>query len=594
MTTEPYKPFSSVLIANRGEIAVRIARSCADMGITSVACYADPDAGAPHVLIADLAFPLPGATAAETYLNADALLRVAEEAGAEAVHPGYGFLAEDADFAQAVIDAGLTWVGPSPAAMRSLGDKVSARAIARQVGAPMAAGTDRPVNDAAEVQRFAEKHGLPVAIKAAHGGGGRGLKVARTAEEIPDLFASAVREAKAAFGRGECFVERYLARARHVEAQILADKHGTVLVVGTRDCSLQRRHQKLVEEAPAPFLSESQREEIHAAASAICSAAEYDGAGTVEFLLAEDGAISFLEVNTRLQVEHTVTEETTGIDLVAEQFRIAAGEPITLDRAMLSPRSHSIEFRINGENPDRGFLPAQGTVTRFQIPSGPGVRVDSGVTLGSVVGGSFDSLLAKLVITGRDRAQALARARTALTELSIEGLATVVPFHRDVVEHPDFIGDGQGFSVHTSWIDHEYTPRASADDSPEEGEVPSHVPVRIGNRTLNCPVPGLASLEGETARAVLADIRAHRSSSRDVSRGDVLRSPMQGTVVRVNVTEGQRVEAGELIAVVEAMKMENPVLSHSPGWVEGLTVTVGDTVAQDALICRVASSVESA
>ena len=593
MTTEPRAPFNSVLIANRGEIAVRIARSCADMGITSVACYAEPDAGAPHVLLADVAFPLPGATAAETYLDADALLRVAKEAGAEAVHPGYGFLAEDANFAQAVIDAGLTWVGPTPSAMRLLGDKVSARAIARQVGAPMAAGTDRPVEDAADVQRFADEHGLPVAIKAAHGGGGRGLKVARTTEEIPALFASAVREAKAAFGRGECFVERYLSRARHVEAQILADKHGTVLVVGTRDCSLQRRHQKLVEEAPAPFLSESQRDEIHAAAAALCSAANYDGAGTVEFLLGEDGTLSFLEVNTRLQVEHPVTEETTGIDLVAEQFRIAAGEPLTLDPAMLAPRGHSIEFRINGEDPDRGFLPAQGTVTRFQMPSGPGVRMDSGITLGSVIGGSFDSLLAKLVVTGRDRTQALTRARTALAELSIEGLATVVPFHRDVVEHPDFVGDGQGFSVYTRWIDQEYTPRASADDSSADGEVPSHVPVRIGNRTLNSPVPGLASLEGETARTVLADIRAHRSARQDPSLGDVLRSPMQGTVVRVNVTEGQHVEAGELIAVVEAMKMENPVSSHWPGLVEGLAVAVGDTVAQDALICRVTAISQS-
>jgi acetyl-CoA/propionyl-CoA carboxylase, biotin carboxylase, biotin carboxyl carrier protein len=572
----------AVLIANRGEIAVRVVRACRDAGIRSIACYADSDAGALHTRLASDAHRLVGDTAAETYLNAAALLSVAAATGADAVHPGYGFLSEDASFAEAVIAAGLTWIGPSPAAMRALGDKVSARAVARRAGAPMVAGTDRPVTDAREVEEFAERHGLPLAIKAAFGGGGRGIRVVHRAEEIGELFASAQREAAVAFGRGECFVERYLPRTRHVEAQVLADRHGTVVVAGTRDCSLQRRHQKLVEEAPAPFLSAGQRRAIHESAAAICRQAGYEGAGTVEYLVGEDGTVSFLEVNARLQVEHPVTEETTGLDLVAEQLRIAAGDPLDLP-AEPAARGHAFEFRLTSEDPTRNFLPTPGTVTGLDLPGGPGVRVDSGIEAGSVVGGGFDSLLAKLIVTGQDREHALARARRALAELRIEGLPTAIPFHRAVVDHPDFVGNGRGFAVHTRWIDEEYLPHRGTDSDRPSGTVA----VRIGARVHTVRLPGLAGLAGPAAAAVRAGIAGRSTGERDrAAPTDTVLSPMQGTVVRVAVEDGQRVAAGDLVAVVEAMKMENAVVAPIDGVVRELAVRVGDTVAQDAPICR--------
>ncbi len=587
------RAITAVLIANRGEIAVRVVRACGDAGLRSIACYADPDEGALHTRLAVEAHRLEGDTPARTYLNAAALLVVARASGADAVHPGYGFLSEDASFAEAVVGAGLTWIGPPPGAMRALGDKVSARAVARRVGAPMVAGTDEPVSDVRQVEQFAERHGLPLAIKAAFGGGGRGIRIVHRAEDIGELFASASREATLAFGRGECFVERYLPRARHVEAQVLADGCGTVVVVGTRDCSLQRRHQKLVEEAPAPFLTDGQRRAIHESAAAICREVGYQSAGTVEYLVAEDGTVSFLEVNARLQVEHPVTEETTGVDLVAEQLRIAAGEPLHLPAEPVI-RGHAFEFRLNSEDPARNFLPAPGTITTLELPGGPGVRIDSGVEAGSVVGGRFDSLLAKLIVSGRDRSHALARARRALAELRIEGLPTVVPFHRSVVEHPDFVGDGRGFAVHTRWIEEDYitgdgvivTPPGTLPDVP-----PDTVPVRVGTRALSVHLPGLALLRGTAAASVAAGI-ADRSLRGDgqAARSDVVRAPMQGTVVRLAVEEGQRVTAGDLIAVVEAMKMENAVRAHIDGVVRELAARVGDTVAQDTPICRIGAA----
>ncbi|WP_460406790.1 acetyl-CoA carboxylase biotin carboxylase subunit, partial [Actinophytocola sediminis] len=495
---------SKVLIANRGEIAVRVVRACGDAGLASVAVYADPDRDALFVRLADEAFALGGSTAADSYLDIAKLLDVAARAGADAVHPGYGFLSENADFAQAVLDAGLTWIGPNPKAIRDLGDKVTARHIAMAAGAPLVPGTKGPVAGHAEVVAFAEEHGLPVAIKAAFGGGGRGLKVARTIEEIPELFESAVREAVAAFGRGECFVERYLDKPRHVEAQVLADTHGNVVVVGTRDCSLQRRHQKLVEEAPAPFLTDAQRAQIHSSAKAICQAAGYSGAGTVEYLVGVDGTISFLEVNTRLQVEHPVSEETAGIDLVREQFRIAAGERLRFDTDP-EPRGHSIEFRINGEDAGRNFLPAPGVVTRFVAPDGPGVRVDTGVESGTVIGGQFDSLLAKVIVTGEDRANALARASRALGEMVVDGMATVLPFHRAIVRDPAFVGDGTAFSVHTRWIETEFAntiePFAATTELPDD-EPRQQLVVEVGGRRLEVSLP--AGLAGVAAGAPAA------------------------------------------------------------------------------------------
>ncbi|WP_431879133.1 acetyl/propionyl/methylcrotonyl-CoA carboxylase subunit alpha [Amycolatopsis sacchari] len=587
-------PVTKILVANRGEIAVRVIRAARDAGLSSVAVYADPDRDAPHVRLADEAFALGGTTAAESYLVIDKLIDVAKRSGADSVHPGYGFLSENADFAQAVIDAGLTWIGPSPQAIRDLGDKVTARHIAMKAGAPLVPGTKEPVKDASEIVAFAEEHGLPVAIKAAFGGGGRGLKVARTLEEIPELFESATREAVAAFGRGECFVERYLDKPRHVEAQVLADKHGNAIVVGTRDCSLQRRHQKLVEEAPAPFLTDEQRATIHSSAKAICKEAGYSGAGTVEYLVGTDGTISFLEVNTRLQVEHPVSEETAGLDLVREMFRIARGEELRIKEDP-EPRGHSIEFRINGEDAGRNFLPAPGTVTKLVFPEGPGVRVDSGVTTGSVVGGQFDSMLAKLIVTGTDRENALERSRRALDELVVEGLATVVPFHRAVVRDPAFVGDGESFSVHTRWIETEFDNRIEPFTAPgeagEEAEPRQTVVVEVGGKRLEVSLPGDLALggggAGGGAAAKAAKPRKRGGGAKTAVSGDAVTAPMQGTIVKIAVEEGQRVEAGELVVVLEAMKMENPVTAHKAGTVTGLSVEVGSAVTQGAVLLEI-------
>jgi acetyl-CoA/propionyl-CoA carboxylase biotin carboxyl carrier protein len=582
-------PVTKVLVANRGEIAVRVIRAAKDAGLASIAVYADPDRDAPHVRLADEAFALGGNTAAESYLVFDKILDAAKRSGADSVHPGYGFLSENADFAQAVIDAGLTWIGPSPQAIRDLGDKVTARHIALRAGAPLVPGTKDPVETADEIVAFAEEHGLPVAIKAAFGGGGRGLKVARTKEEIPELFESATREAISAFGRGECFVERYLDKPRHVEAQVLADQHGNAIVVGTRDCSLQRRHQKLVEEAPAPFLTDQQRSRIHESAKAICKEAGYFGAGTVEYLVAVDGTISFLEVNTRLQVEHPVSEETTGIDLVREMFRIARGEKLRFTEDPV-PRGHSIEFRINGEDAGRGFLPAPGTVTKFTAPSGPGVRVDAGVESGTVIGGQFDSMLAKLIVTGSDRTNALERSRRALGEMVAEGMATVLPFHRAIVDDPAFVGDDNGFSVHTRWIETEFDNQIApftAADSPEaeEDQPRQNVVVEVGGRRLEVSLPGSLSFGGGGGgAAVTAKPRKRAGGTKAAVSGDAVAAPMQGTIVKVAVEEGQQVEAGELILVLEAMKMENPVTAHKAGAVTGLSVEVGAAVTQGAVL----------
>ncbi|WP_433265394.1 acetyl/propionyl/methylcrotonyl-CoA carboxylase subunit alpha [Actinosynnema sp. CS-041913] len=579
-----------VLVANRGEIAVRVIRACRDAGLASVAVYADPDRDAPFVRLADEAFALGGNTPGDSYLSSDKLLDVAKRAGADSVHPGYGFLSENAEFAQAVIDAGLTWIGPTPQAIRDLGDKVTARHIAMRAGAPLVPGTKDPVDGPDEVVAFAREHGLPVAIKAAFGGGGRGLKVARTLEEIPELFDSAVREAVTAFGRGECFVERYLDKPRHVEAQVLADQHGNVIVVGTRDCSLQRRHQKLVEEAPAPFLTDEQRAAIHTSARAICREAGYHGAGTVEYLVALDGTISFLEVNTRLQVEHPVSEETAGIDLVREQFRIAAGEPLRFTEDP-TPRGHSIEFRINGEDAGRNFLPAPGAVTTFVAPSGPGVRVDAGVESGTVIGGQFDSLLAKLIVTGEDRTQALERARRALDEMVVEGMATVLPFHRLIVRDPAYVGTDEGFTVHTRWIETEFdnTIAPFTDGAEvEEDEPRQTLVVEVGGRRLEVSLPGDLAVGAASPKAgakAKPRKRAGGKGGAGVS-GDAVAAPMQGTIVKVAVEDGQQVEAGELIVVLEAMKMENPVTAHKAGIVTGLAAEPGATVTQGTVLCE--------
>jgi len=586
-------PVTKVLVANRGEIAVRVIRAARDAGLASVAVYADPDRDAPFVRLADEAFALGGSTAAETYLVVEKLLDVAKRSGADAVHPGYGFLSENADFAQAVIDAGLTWIGPSPQAIRALGDKVTARQIAMRAGAPLVPGTKDPVSGPDEVVAFAEEHGLPVAIKAAFGGGGRGLKVARTLDEIPELFESATREAVAAFGRGECFVERYLDKPRHVEAQVLADQHGNVIVVGTRDCSLQRRHQKLVEEAPAPFLTDEQREKIHSSAKAICREAGYWGAGTVEYLVGRDGVISFLEVNTRLQVEHPVSEETTGIDLVREQFRIAAGEKLRFTEDP-QPRGHSIEFRINGEDAGRNFLPAPGTVTKLRLPSGPGVRVDTGIEEGTVIGGQFDSLLAKVIVTGSDRQNALERSRRALDEMQVEGMATVLPFHRLIVRDPAFTAE-DGFAVHTRWIETEWNNTVEpftadgegTEDAADEGERQTIV-VEVGGRRLEVSLPaGLAVGGGPTAAGQRTKPRKRGGGKKAAVSGDAVTAPMQGTIVKLPVQDGQQVEAGELVVVLEAMKMENPVTAHKAGTVTGLSCAVGDTVSQGQVLFEI-------
>jgi acetyl-CoA/propionyl-CoA carboxylase biotin carboxyl carrier protein len=583
-----------VLIANRGEIAVRVVRACRDAGLASVAVYAEPDLDALHVTMADEAYALNGASAADSYLDIEKILKAAAESRADAVHPGYGFLAENADFARAVVAAGLTWIGPPASAIEALGDKVRAREIARRVGAPLAPGTDGPVSGPDEVVAFAREHGLPVAIKAAFGGGGRGLKVARSFDEIEELYASAVREAVAAFGRGECFVERYLDRPRHVETQCLADAHGGVVVVSTRDCSLQRRHQKLVEEAPAPFLSPSQTALLYSSSKAILREAGYVGAGTCEFLVGQDGVISFLEVNTRLQVEHPVSEEVTGIDLVLEMFRIAAGEPIGYDDP--AARGHSFEFRINAEDPGRGFLPAPGTITSFDPPSGPGVRLDAGYAAGMTVPQAFDSLVAKLIVTGATRAAALARARRALGEFSVGGMPTVLPFHRLVVADPAFAGPSLG--VHTRWIEEEWVnPLAPFDaDAAAGGEAVAreHITVEVGGKRLDVVVPAAllaagpaASISPERVRG--GGRRARGGSTAPAADGDALVSPMQGTIIKIVAPEGQRVAAGETVVVLEAMKMEQPLTAHKDGTVTGMAVEVGQTVTAQTVICRLES-----
>ncbi|AQP46110.1 acetyl-/propionyl-CoA carboxylase subunit alpha [Tessaracoccus flavus] len=582
---------TKVLIANRGEIAVRVIRAARDAGIGSVAVYADSDSESLFVKLADEAYALNGATPADTYLNIPKLLDVAKRSGADAVHPGYGFLAENAQFAQAVIDAGLIWIGPPPAAIDSLGDKVQARHIAQKVGAPQVPGTPDPVADADEVVTFAQQHGLPIAIKAAFGGGGRGLKVARTIEEIPDLFESATREAVTAFGRGECFVERYLDKPRHVETQCLADQHGNVVVVSTRDCSLQRRHQKLVEEAPAPFLTDEQLTLLYDSSKAILREAGYVGAGTCEFLVGEGGTISFLEVNTRLQVEHPVSEEVTGIDLVREMFRIAAGEELGYDDPAVV--GHSIEFRINAEDAGRNFMPAPGTLVKWHAPSGPGVRVDEGYHVGMTVPGAFDSLVAKVIVTGADRDQAIARSRRALRELQIEGMPTVVPFHQAVLDEPAYTAPDGDFAVHTRWIETEFTGEippytgvlGEEDDTPE----PEVITVEVNGKRVEVKLPGgFGGGRPAAAKGAKKPTKRDRGGSRvSAPSGDALTTPMQGTIVKVSVAEGAQVSEGDTIAVIEAMKMEQPLNAHKDGTVKGLAVEAGQAVTAGEVLCEI-------
>lgn len=579
---------SKLLIANRGEIAVRIIRAAQDAGISTVAIYADQDRNARFVRLAHEAYALNGKTSQETYLVPEKILSIAKRSGANAIHPGYGFLSENADFAQMVIDAGLMWVGPPPAAIRSLGDKVSARHIAQKVGAPLAPGTPDPVNSADEVVAFAKKHGVPVAVKAAHGGGGRGLKVAHTFEEIPEQFDSATREALAAFGRGECFVEKYLEKPRHVETQCLADVKGNVVVISTRDCSLQRRHQKLVEEAPAPFLTEEQEKALYESSKAILKEAGYVGAGTCEFLIGKDGTISFLEVNTRLQVEHPVSEEVTGIDLVREQFRIAEGGVIEYDDPTI--RGHSIEFRINGEDPGRGFLPTPGPIHSVRFPGGPGVRVDSGITTGDIITGSFDSLLAKLIVTGPTRHDAIEKARRALKEFEITGLPTVIPFHRVITEEPAFCAENETeFAIHTRWIETEFeTPIEPWDGAIEEGfdaeELYRTVVVEVEGRRLKVGVPAGIFAAGQNASRGKAPRRSALSAPMEGPTEGRISSPMQATVVKVLVEAGQSIVAGDLVCVLEAMKMEQPISATAPGTVESVLVNVGDVVQGGQLL----------
>ena len=566
-----------VLIANRGEIAVRVIRACSDHGIESVAVYSETDRDSMHAQMADSAYSLSGTTAAQTYLNIDKLIAIAKKSGADSVHPGYGFLSENADFAQAVIDAGLIWIGPPPEAIRALGDKVSARKIAAKAGAPLVAGTADPVDNHDQIIAFAKEHGLPVAIKAAHGGGGRGLKIAFTMEEIPEAFASAVREAIAGFGRGECFVERYLDKPRHVETQVLVDKFGNAAVISTRDCSLQRRHQKLVEEAPAPFLTDEQNEELYRASKAIMKEAGYIGAGTCEFLVGVDGTISFLEVNTRLQVEHPVSEEVTGIDLVREQFRIAIGEELGYTDPVI--RGHSIEFRINGEDPGRSFLPAPGRITKMSLPTGPGVRVDTGFRTGDAITGNFDSLLAKLIVTGATREQAITRARRAIAEFTIEGMATALPFHQAILQDPAFTNE---FKVYTSYIEKEFKNQIS-----EFKILPLEAQTKAAADHL------VAEINGKRFEILVHApepvVKRHRAKDALAggSGGVGLTSPMQGTVVKVAVTQGQSVEKGDLVIVLEAMKMEQPLMAHRSGVIANLTAVIGESVTSGTVLCDI-------
>lgn len=586
-------PVTKVLVANRGEIAVRVIRAAADEGMTTVAVYADPDREAQHVKLADEAYSLGGSTAADSYLVIDKILDAAKRSGADAVHPGYGFLSENADFARAVQEAGLTWIGPSPEAITELGDKVSARHLAEKVGAPLVPGTKDPVSSAQEVLDFADEFGLPVAIKAAFGGGGRGIKVARTREEIPELYESAVREATAAFGRGECFIERFLDAPRHVETQCLADAHGNVVVVSTRDCSLQRRNQKLVEEAPAPFLTDEQVERLYESSKAILREAQYQGAGTCEFLVGQDGVISFLEVNTRLQVEHPVSEEVSGLDLVREQFRIARGEELGYEDPQL--RGHSFEFRINGEDPGRNFMPAPGTVEVLNVPSGPGVRWDSGVIQGDVIGGNFDSMLAKLIVTGANREQALERSRRALAELTIEGMPTALTFHEVVVSDPAFAPDfGRPFSVHTRWIETEFDntikPYGGVPGSVDEDEDDRQkMVVEVNGKRLEVVVPDLggAAPASSSKPAKSRSSRKNRGAAATKASGDDLTSPMQGTIVKVAAKDGAKVQEGDLVVVIEAMKMEQPLTAHKAGKVTGLKAKAGDTVSAGEIVATI-------
>ncbi|WP_298582583.1 biotin carboxylase N-terminal domain-containing protein [uncultured Kocuria sp.] len=585
------RPITKVLVANRGEIAVRVIRAARDEGIASVAVYADPDRDALHARMADEAYGLGGSTAADSYLVAEKILDVAARSGADAVHPGYGFLSENAEFALAVLEAGLTWIGPPPAAIAKLGDKVAARHIAEKVDAPQVPGTTDPVTSAEEVLAFADEHGLPLAVKAAFGGGGRGIKVVRDREDIPELYESAVREATAAFGRGECFVERFLDAPRHVETQCLADAHGNVVVVSTRDCSLQRRNQKLVEEAPAPFLSEEQNRLLYESSKAILREAGYQGAGTCEFLVGQDGTITFLEVNTRLQVEHPVSEEVTGIDLVREQFRLARGEVLGYDDPQI--RGHSIEFRINGEDPGRHFMPSPGTIAALDLPGGPGVRVDSGVQAGETVGGNFDSMLAKLIVTGATRQQALERSRRALDELRIEGMPTVVPFHRAVVTDPAFApADGSPFTVHTRWIETEFDntipPFEGVPQAAPEAEERQAIVVEVAGKRLEVvlpALPGAAKPNGTAAKPRKS--RSARGGGAAAASGDSLSSPMQGTIVKIAVDNGDEVAEGDLVLVLEAMKMEQPLTAHKSGTVSGLSVSPGDTVSAGAVLATI-------
>jgi acetyl-CoA/propionyl-CoA carboxylase biotin carboxyl carrier protein len=585
------RKITRVLIANRGEIAVRVIRAAQDLGVSTVAVYADQDRGAQHVRLADEAYALNGETAAETYLVADKLIAIAKRAGADAVHPGYGFLSENADFAGAVIDAGLIWIGPPPAAIAALGDKVSARRVAAKVGAPLAAGTNGPVADLAEVEDFVAQHGLPVAIKAAYGGGGRGIKVVREAGEVAELFESATREAIAAFGRGECFIEKYLDRPRHVETQCLADAHGNVVVISTRDCSLQRRHQKLVEEAPAPFLSAEQNQILYESSKAILREVGYQGAGTCEFLVAADGTISFLEVNTRLQVEHPVSEEVTGIDLVREQFRIAEGGK--LDYPDPEIRGHSIEFRINGEDPGRNFMPTPGPIHQFLTPSGPGVRVDSGVVSGDVISGNFDSMMAKLVVTGATREEALARSRRALGEMQVLGLPTVLPFHREIVNHPAFVAADGNFAVFTRWIETEWQnplePWTGVADNAQPAEARAEVVVEVAGKRLEVSIPKrlLTGDFGTSATHAPRRARSSQQSSHTGAKGNSLLAPMQATVVKLAVAAGDQVSEGDLVAVLEAMKMEQPLTAHRDGTVSTVSVTVGQTISAGTQILEI-------
>lgn len=585
-------PVSKILIANRGEIAVRVIRAARDEGLQTVAVYADPDRDAQHVKLADEAYALGGATAAQSYLVMDKLIEIAIRSGADAVHPGYGFLSENAQFAQKCIDAGLTWIGPSPESITQLGDKVAARHIAQKVGAPLVPGTKDPVKSADEVVAFADEHGLPIAVKAAFGGGGRGIKVARDRESIVEMYESAVREATAAFGRGECFIERFLDSPRHVETQCLADAHGNVVVVSTRDCSLQRRNQKLIEEAPAPYLSDEQNERLYEASRAILREAGYQGAGTCEFLVGTDGTISFLEVNTRLQVEHPVSEEISGLDLVREQFRIARGEKIEEKDPVL--RGHSFEFRINGEDAGRSFMPAPGTIEKLTVPTGPGVRWDSGFVAGDVIGGNFDSMLAKLIVTGADREQALQRARRALAELTIEGMPTVIPFHRVVLDDPAFApAEGGEFKVHTRWIETEFNNTipmysgAPGNVNSDEDERTTVV-VEVNGKRLEVSLPDLSGGAKHTAKPATSKTRKSRSA-RGAAKGggDELTSPMQGTIVKVAASDGDTVAEGDLILVLEAMKMEQPITAHKAGKVSGLSAKPGDTVTSGAVLATI-------